>query len=180
MTGTPDASRPDDVDRRALAVYLNDHLAGAVAGAERMRRTADVLARTPVGPGIDRVATEVAAEREELRALLGSLGVTQALPKQVATWVGERVARLKADGGRVRRSPMTALLEVEILRSAVMAKRGLWQTLTELAPSLGVDAARCRELWEQTDRQVATLDEVHAYVRGRALRRTGDGREAPV
>lgn len=158
------------VDHHLLAVYLNDHLAGAVAGSQRMRRTADTLARTPVGPAMDRVAREVAEEREELRDLLGTLGVTQTLPKQVATWLGEKAARLKANGRVLGRSPMTALLEVELLRSAVMGKRGVWQTLTELGPALGIDAVRTRELWEQTDRQVRTLDEVHAYVRTRALR----------
>ncbi len=174
MTETPDA-RPVGVDRGLLSVYLNDHLAGAVAGSHRMRRTADALARTPLGPAMDRVATEVAGEREELRDLLGTLGVTQALPKQVATWLGERVARLKSNGRLVRHSPLTTLLEVEILRSAVTGKLGIWQTLTELAPVLGIDAGRCRELWEQTERQIATLDEVHVYVRARALRRTADG-----
>lgn len=158
------------VDPGALSTYLNDHLAGAVAGSRRLSRTADALASTPVGPGLRRVADEVSAEREEVRALIHELGLVQAKPKQAATWLGERVARLKASGGGVRRSPLTALLEVEVLRSAVVGKRGLWQTLTELAPQLGIDTARCRELWEQTDRQVATLDEVHDYVRSRVLR----------
>ncbi|WP_182113626.1 MULTISPECIES: hypothetical protein [unclassified Actinotalea] len=158
------------LDRAALSTYLNDHLAGAVAGSHRMRRTAEALARTPVGPGLTRVADEVEGEREELRALIGDLDLVQARPKQVATWAGERLARLKTSGAGLQREPLTALLEVELLRSAVVGKRGLWQTMTALAPALGVDADRCRELWGQTDRQVATLDEVHDYVRSRVLR----------
>lgn len=174
MTENDVPARPDGVDRRLLSVYLNDHLAGAVAGSQRMRRTADTLARTPVGPAMDRVATEVAEEREELRALLGTLGVTQALPKQVATWLGERLARLKANGRPTRHSPLTTLLEVELLRSAVTGKWGLWQTLALLAPALGIDPERCRALSLQSEQQIATLDEVHAYVRARALRGGGD------
>ena len=157
-------------DLRPLAVYLNDHLAGAVAGSRRLRRTADALQRTPVFPALDRIATEVAAEREELRVLLATLGVVQARPKQVATWLGERMSRVKAGRADVRRSPMAALLEVELLRSAVTGKRGLWQTLADVGPQIGVDPVRCTELVAQTERQVADLDVVHRHVREHALR----------
>lgn len=167
------ASRPGDsvpVDRQLLGIYLNDHLAGAVAGSGRMRRTADTLARTPVGPALDRVAREVAEERETLRSLIEELGFPQAWPKQVATWVGEHVGRLKLNGRIVRPSPLTALLEVELLRSAVMGKRGLWQTLADEGASAGIDPALARRLLEQTDGQLDALDQAHAYVRSRALR----------
>ncbi|MBO1753290.1 hypothetical protein J4G33_15890 [Actinotalea sp. BY-33] len=158
------------IDRRLLAVYLNDHLAGSVAGARRLRRTADTLQRSPVAAGLDRVAREVAAEKDELDEMLEAWGVTQALPKQALAWLGERVSRIKAARSQMRSSPTTTLLEVELLRSAVVGKRGLWQTLIDLAPALDVDRSRMVELLEQTDRQVIILDEVHAFVRVRALR----------
>lgn len=167
------ASRPGDsvpVDRQLLGIYLNDHLAGAVAGSGRMRRTADTLARTPVGPALDRVAREVAEERETLRGLIEELGFAQAWPKQVATWVGEHVGRLKLNGRIVRPSPLTALLEIEILRSAVTGKRGLWQTLADEGAALGVEPEMALRLLEQTDAQLEALDAAHAYVRSRALR----------
>lgn len=164
------------LDHHLLGVYLNDHLAGAVGGAQRMRRTADALARTPVGPDLDRVATEVAQEREELRALIETMGFVQARPKQLATWLGERLARLVSNGRMLRHSPLTDLLEVEILRSAVTGKLGLWQTLVDLGPQLSADPglaalpARWQQLVDQSLAQVATLDRVHEVVRVRALR----------
>ena len=169
----PGAAPAADVDLDLLRVYLNDHLAGAVAGPRRMRKTGHTLSRTPVAGLLEGVAEEVEGEREELRALMRSLGLPQARAKQVATWLGERVSRLKANGRWTQHSPMTPLLEVELLRSAVMGKRGLWQTLTELGPALGLETSRPAALVAQTDRQLQTLDEVHRYVRRRALRNRG-------
>lgn len=169
-----DVTAPNDgevrgLDRALLRVYLNDHLAGSVAGLDRMRRTAQTLARTPVGGDLDAVADEIEGEQDELRAIIAGLDMPEALLKQVATWAGEKVARLKGNGRFGRHSPMTPLLEVELLRSAVMGKRGLWQTLTDLAPSIGLDASRPARLLAQTDRQLERLDGVHEYVRVRAL-----------
>jgi hypothetical protein len=157
-------------DPHLVGVYLNDHLAGSVAGSHRFRRMAETLHRTPVGAEIAQVADEVAGEREELRQIIQDRHMTtQNFAKQAAAWVGERVARLKASRSAVRRSTMRALLEVELLRSALVGKLGLWQTLEDLAGELDVDPVRMRELREQTVRQIATLDHVHEYVRVRAL-----------
>lgn len=170
------SSRTGRVDHDLLAAYLSDHLAGAVAGSRRMRRTADALSRTPVGPAMDRVAREVAGERETLRLIGRRLGLQPSTTKQAATFVAELVGRLKLNGRLVRRSPMTPLLEVEVLRSSVTGKLGIWQTLLELAGDLGLDRQQLRGLVEQTEAQIATLGEVHAYLRARALlERTSGG-----
>lgn len=170
---TPSLGGVGGLDRRLLRIYLNDHLAGSVAGLHRMRRTGRTLARTPVGPLLDQVADEVEGEQGELRALVASLDMPESLPKQAATWAGEKVARLKGNGRLGRRAPLTPLLEVELLRSAVTGKRGLWQTLADLGPGVGLDASRTAALVAQTDRQLERLDQVHAYVRVRALRASG-------
>lgn len=164
--------RPQAADLSLLGVYLNDHLAGSVAGSQRFQRLAETLRRTPVGADIARIAEEVTAEREELRSIIEQLSLRdQNLPKQALAWLGERLARVKAGSGQVAASTTRALLEVELLRSALVGKLGVWQTLEEIGGGLGLDAARMRELRAQTERQQATMDEVHAYVRGRALRR---------
>ena len=158
------------VDRTLLGVYLNDHLAGSTAGARRMRRTAEELRQTPVGPDIARVAAEVAEEREVLRALVRRLDLPMARHKQVMTGIAEALGRLKLNGRFARHSPMTPLLEVEVLRAAVVGKLGLWQTLADIAPALELDEERFERLREQTEAQVGLLDRAHEYVRDRALR----------
>ena len=65
---------------------------------------------------------------------------------------------------------MTMVLETELLRSAVLGKRGGWQTLADNAEDLGLDAETFHELAEQALHQHERLDEVHAYARRRAFR----------
>jgi len=159
-----------DVEPRSLGAYLDDHLAGSVGGSQRFERLAEVLRTSPVGPALAEVARQVVEEREELRGVVQDLNLAgQNLPKQALVWVGERVSRLRAVGARLRRSPMATLLEVELLRAALVGKLGVWETLADLAPSLGLDAGRAEELRRRTLEQVATLDRVHEYVRRRAL-----------
>lgn len=155
---------------RLLRAYLNDHLAGSVAGTQRFARMADVLRSTPVGPSVERVAREVAEEQEALRSIVDSIDATGENPvKQVLVQVGERVARLKAVRAQLRRRPLDTLLEVELLRAALVGKLGVWETLRDLAPAAGIDRGRCEELRSRTVEQISTLHEVHAYVRMRAL-----------
>jgi hypothetical protein len=157
------------VDRKLLRIYLNDHLAGSVAGRRRMARTAHELSRTRVGPGIAQVVEEITQEREILRRILHRVGGTQARPKQIATGVAEALGRLKPDGRIFRLSPMTPLLEVEVLRAAVVGKLGVWQTLRDLASPLDLDVEELERLIRQTHAQIDTLDGTHEYLRTRAL-----------
>jgi len=155
---------------RLLGVYLNDHLAGSVGGSERFERLADVLRSTPVGPLVAEVAQQVAQEREELRDVVERQDLTHQNPvKQVLVLVGERVARLKAVRGRLRRSAMDTLLEVELMRSALVGKLGVWETLHDVAALVDLDPEHCEARRVRTLEQVATMDRVHAYVRRRAL-----------
>lgn len=164
---------PIEVEPRLVGAYINNHLAGAVGGSRRFERLADTLAATPVGPALAEVARQVVEEREELGRIVDQLGFTAQNPvKQAGVWVGERVSRLIALPRRLRRSPMHTVLEVELLRSALVGKMGGWQTLHELAPVLGLDATRMDELRARTLEQVEVLDDVHAYVRRRALAQT--------
>lgn len=171
MTPTEPSVQPTHgTDRHLLRIYLDDHLAGASAGATRMQHAAERLTSTPVGADLQAVADEVAAEKDELRGLLDDLDLPTSPVKEALAAVGERLGALKPNGALRGRSPMTALLEVELLRSAVTGKKGLWQTLLDLSGELGLDGARMAALVAQSDRQIATLDRVHAYVRTRALR----------
>ena len=105
-----------------------------------------------------------------LRNLIDDLGVRRRRHRQAAAWVGERVARLKTDGRVVKRSPMTLLLETELMRSAVHGKIGGWQTLQANAELLGMDPKIFADLFAASERQISTLDEIHRYARTRALR----------
>ncbi len=146
-----------DLDRGLLETYLSDHIAGATAGAGRVRRMADAYARTPLGPDLARVAEEITAEREWLISTADQLGVQPSRVKQAGAWVGEHVGRLKPNGRFASTSPLSALLELEMMRSAVVGKRGVWETLRIWADELGLDKGRLDHLLARADAQLATL-----------------------
>lgn len=158
------------IDQDLLGLYLNDHLTGAAAGRARSRQMARQHADLPVGPGLSRLSTELDAEYSRLRALIDELGLKQRRVRRTAAAVGERLGRLKLNGHLLTRSPMTPLLEVELMRGAVNAKRGLWQTLRDHSAELGLREEEWAGLDETAQEQSALLDELHGLLRPDALR----------
>ncbi|MGA8046896.1 MAG: hypothetical protein WCA30_11595 [Dermatophilaceae bacterium] len=161
---------PETIDRTLLQTYLSDHLTGATGGRARALKMAQWYADSDIGPDLARVAAQIDAEQEHLKELIDRLGLTQPLPKLLAARLGELAGRLKANGRALTGSPMTPLLELELLRMAVNGKQGLWETLAGYAPELGLDPQRYRDLAEQARTQERTLEDLHGRVRGDALR----------
>ena len=165
---------PDSMDHYLFGLYLSDHFSGATVGLERMELITRTAQDTPFYAELAEAAEQLRAERELYRDLLNALGVPRRRHRQAAAWLGEKAGRLKLNGRVVRRSPMTTVLEAELMRSAVLAKIGGWQTLREHADELGLDAARLAELTAQARAQIELLDRFHAWARERAFRvRTG-------
>lgn len=165
---------PDSMDHYLFGLYLSDHFTGATAGLERMELMTRTAQDTPFYAELAEATEQLRAERELYRDLLNTLGVPRRRHRQAAAWLGEKAGRLKLNGRVVRRSPMTTVLEAELMRSAVLGKIGGWQTLREHAGELGLDAARLTELTAQARAQIELLDRFHAWARERAFRvRTG-------
>jgi hypothetical protein len=130
------------LDDHLLGVYLHDHLAGAAGGVELVRHAAKEQADTPAGPVLAALAHEIERDRDSLRTILDDLGMTDFAVHEAATWLGEKVARLKPNGQLVGRSPLTSLIEIETLRIALVGKLAGWTTLRTLAdddPRLDAD-----------------------------------------
>jgi hypothetical protein len=113
-----------------LAIYLNDHLAGAVAAVELARRAE-----------LGALADEIEEDRRALLDIMARLDVGQDRLKVAASWAAEKVGRLKLNGELLRSSPLSRLEELEVLGLGVEGKLALWRTLRqELADDLqGVD-----------------------------------------
>lgn len=147
--------------RDRLRVYLNDHLAGAVAGIRLAERCRESNAGTALGGTLDTVVGELREDQETLRALMAELGIPEARPKQLAALAAERVGRLKLNGQLVGYSPLSRLAELEGLCAAVDTKRNLWLSLVEVRdgePAVG--AVDLEALVERAEAQRRTL-EVH-------------------
>jgi hypothetical protein len=116
--------------RKLLAIYLNDHLAGATIGVELVRRAARENEGTPLGTFLaETLEPEIVEDRRTLERLMKSLGIKQSRPKVLAAWALEKVGRLKLNGELRRYSPLSRLLELEGLASGIDAKRALWLSL---------------------------------------------------
>ncbi len=165
---------PGSIDGKLLGLYMSDHLTGATAGLSRIERMAEAFADTPVSADIARVSAEIRQERDFLQGLMGDLGVRQRPHRQAAAWLAEHAGRLKLNGRIFQRSPMTMVLEAELMRAAILGKLGGWQSLEELAPDLGLDPERFVKLGDQARSQIDALSRVHEHARRNAFRRNGD------
>ncbi len=75
---------------RLLGIYLNDHLVGATGGLELARR----VARSSLIPAdarvLQRLAADIAADRQALLEMMTALGVPARSYKRYAAWIGEK------------------------------------------------------------------------------------------
>lgn len=153
----PAGARPAHAD--LLAVYLRDHLTGATGGLELAERAARARRGTPAGAELARLARGIAEDRETYRALMADLGVEVSRSRVVLAWVGEKVTRLKTNGRLVRRSPLSDLVELEVLYLGVSGKEAGWQTLRIVAEQdERLDVARLDPLIARAREQVETLE----------------------
>ncbi|MFJ3231007.1 hypothetical protein [Streptomyces sp. NPDC086787] len=116
-----------------LGIYLNDHLAGATAGVARARHLVRSTHDRPLAEALEPVAAEIVQDRTSLLGIMHDLDVPVRRHKVCAGWTVEKVARLKANGRLVRRSPLTTVLELEMLRLGIEGKTAAWQLLLRLA-----------------------------------------------
>jgi hypothetical protein len=114
---------------RRLDIYLNDHLAGSMIGAELSRRALGENRGTSFGEFLSWLHGEIAADRRTLEAVMARLGVDRSDLKPAAAWVLEKVGRLKLNGQVRGYSPLSRLLELEALEAGVAGKRSLWEVL---------------------------------------------------
>ena len=147
------ATRP-----RFLAIYLNDHLAGATGGvalAERAKRTHRAAA-------LRSLTEEIKEDRRTLMWIMSVVGVKPARHKAFAAWASERVASLKTNGRLFRRSPLSALLEIEALYLGVHGKAAGWRTLLAMTDHVTeLDPRLLRELLDRAQAQLRELEDLH-------------------
>jgi hypothetical protein len=124
-------ARPTDDRERLLAIYLNDHRAGAVAGVALARRLAAHAHTATCRAAAGVIADEIERDRAVLGQIADRLGVRRNGPKAVIAAMAERVGRLKLNGRLLQRSPLSDLTELETLLAGIDAKRSLWVSLAE-------------------------------------------------
>ena len=153
------------MDRRLLGIYLNDHLAGATGGLELVRRALGNNRGTAYEADLARLAREIDEDRATLERTMERLRIPRSPVKAPLAWALEKVGRLKPNGRLLEYSPLSRVIELELLAGGVETKRALWVTLRTLVQDgvdLGVDveeliarARRQRRLIERRRVQAA-------------------------
>ncbi len=133
MAGSDSTAKAVHSEPALLGVYLNDHLAGATGGIELVRRMAGADRGSQLGEALQRLESEIVADRVALLEMMAALGVPVRRYKSYLAWMAERAGRLKLNGHLLRQSPLSRLVELEALRLAVEAKAAGWRTLCALA-----------------------------------------------
>jgi hypothetical protein len=153
-----------------LGIYLNDHLAGAVGGGDLAKRLADAEATWVGGDVLAAIAAEVEEDRSALMSIMAALGVSVRRYKTVAAWMAEKVARLKPNGRVFARSPLSRVIELEVLRLGVEGKAAAWRTLRGLADiDQRLDAAQLDDLIDRANRQVDHLEQLRVRAAAEAF-----------
>ena len=117
------------MNEKLRAIYLNDHLAGAVGGHELARRAAGSNEGTELGTFLSGLAEDIGSDRAALEEVMDRLGVRADPVKRSLAWGAEKVGRLKPNGQLLGYSPLSRLIELEGLHVGIGGKLSLWQVL---------------------------------------------------
>lgn len=143
---------------RYVSVYLNDHLGGATLGVELVKRAAREHRETDLGTFLSALAEAVESDRESLLGLMREFGVKPQRSKIVLSWAAEKIGRLKPNGRVIRRSPVTALIELDAIATGICGKRLLWVALPSAFPDHPGLSDRVDALAARAEQQLADLE----------------------
>jgi hypothetical protein len=155
---------------RAMDVYLNDHLAGAMLGADLAEQIRSRHEGTPLGAVMESIAREIEEDRETLLELMERMGVGKNPVKQLSGWVAEKASRVKFSGVVSGEPEHGAFLALESLSLGVEGKRCLWVALAQVRdrhPAL--EATNLDLLIQRAETQRSTLERERVAAGGRAL-----------
>jgi hypothetical protein len=142
-----------------LAIYLNDHLAGATAGRDLARRAASSNRDSEHGRFLENLAEQVDRDRDSLLALMRELDVGVDRAKVLGGWAAEKLGRLKLNGRLLSYSPLSRVLELEGLTLGVRGKLALWLVLNQLqADEPRLKKAELQKLIVRAEAQLAELE----------------------
>jgi hypothetical protein len=142
--------------RDPLAIYLQDHLAGATFGVELVERCRRNNEGTEFSETLRELSDEIRSDRGTLRRLMHALGAEPSRLKNSVAWVSEKAQRLKFNGRLGGYSPLARVEELESLAIGIAGKRALWELLEDVGSSVaGFDFAALREAAED---QLARVD----------------------
>jgi hypothetical protein len=123
--------RRRNVSKEHLGTYLNDHLAGSHTAVETVNR---LLEDAPdLSAALAQLKTEIEEDREQLRALMQALGVTESVVRKAGGWLAERATSVKLGIDDKAKGPLRRLERLELLSLGIEGKIGMWRALQAVA-----------------------------------------------
>ena len=116
-----------------IATYLKDHLAGGVAALELLEQLEEGHTGTPLERFFAELRADVAADRQELEAVMGRLKIDESRARKATAWLTEKVTELKLRFDDPAGGPLRLLEALEGLSLGIEGKRGLWRALAATA-----------------------------------------------
>jgi hypothetical protein len=117
---------------KAMDVYLNDHLAGAMLGSDLAEQIAEQNEGTRLGDVMGSLAPKIEADRQALIDLMEKIGTSKNPVKQATTWVAEKASRPKFSGFTSGEPELGTFMALETLTLGVEGKVSLWRALKEV------------------------------------------------
>ncbi|WP_216853373.1 hypothetical protein [Phytoactinopolyspora halotolerans] len=150
---------------RLLAIYLNDHLAGATLGARRARYLAEADIDASLGSSVSGLAADIADDRAELMSIMRTLGIPLRRYKTGVAVAAELAGRLKPNGRVLQRSPLSTLEELELLKLGIEGKASGWRSLRSVAERDGrLSVEQIDHLTQRAEDQARRVEELRRRV----------------
>ena len=149
------------IERRYLAVYLNDHLAAATAAHELVKRAASSNEGTEYADVLHELEHEIAEDRAALVRLMERFDVARDRLKVTSAFIGEKLGRLKPNAHLLSYSALSRAEELEILCLGIDGKHALWRALLDLEQA--DERLDPEELQALADRAAAQRAELEPY-----------------
>ena len=118
---------------RAIDVYLNDHLAGAMLGSDLAGQIQAQSHGTALGQVMESLAPQIEHDRETLIALMEQLDCSTNPIKQATAWVAEKASRAKFSGMTSGEPELGTFMALETLALGVRGKACMWTALKQIA-----------------------------------------------
>ena len=158
---------------KAMDVYLNDHLAGAMLGTDLAEQIRARNESTPLGGLMQSLAPEIEADRQTLIALMQRMDTSKNPVKQAGAWVTEKASRVKFTGLTSGEPELGTFMALESLALGVQGKLSLWKALAQVAdqhPALA--SVDLDELIDRAEKQYRLLEDERLAACRRALSHT--------
>jgi hypothetical protein len=155
---------------KAMDVYLNDHLAGAMLGSDLAQQIQSRNQGTPLGELMQALAPQIEEDRQTLIGLMERMGTSKSPVKQAGAWVTEKASRVKFGGLISGEQGLGTFMAVESLALGVQGKLSLWRALEQVADQHpAIASINLRELIDRAQTQYNLLEAERLVAGTRAL-----------